>query len=154
MRSSLLALLCGTALLLGCGASVVDEPSSSSTTPGAGGTGGAGGCPVLEPGDGDPCTTPGLACVLSASCCSPTATCSGGKWSVPPPACAEPCLPCGSKACGGNGVCVTVHGAISAPMEHYCAQNPCADQPTTCACAASLCPNGCDAADATEVACY
>lgn len=152
MRTSF---LCFAVLLLGCGARGIDPGSgggsgSSTTTSATGGEG----CPVLEPNDGDLCTTPGQVCVLSATCCSPTATCTGGIWSVPAPTCAQPCVPCGDASCGGSGVCVTVEGALSSPLQHHCAVDPCGGQPLTCACAAFLCPNGCDGAGSGMISCY
>jgi hypothetical protein len=152
MRALLLSAVLGlTTALLGCGGNVI-VPDRDGGGGSAGGAGGASACPALEPRDGDACATPGLTCVLSGTCCGPTATCSGGIWSVPPPACAEACASCGPTAC--QGICVTVEGALSSPLDYHCAPDPCAGQTPSCACAGSLCPTGCDGFGSGTLLCY
>jgi hypothetical protein len=158
MRFSLPTILfCLTAAPLGCGSNVIEPVStggSGGSTAGTGGAGGGDACPVLEPNDGDPCTTPGLTCILTATCCSPMATCSGGHWSVAPPDCQQPCLSCGPVNCGTNAVCINVEGGLSSPLQYFCAANPCDGQSPSCACAGSLCPSGCDGTDGQTLICH
>jgi len=131
---------------LGCGGKAVIDGAGATSSAGTTHTdgGSTGECPAIAPHDGEACSSAGLTCLLSALCCEPTATCSGGTWHVPPPTCPQPpCYACYSvdDRCSTDALCVV--DFPGGDDTYHCAENPCGDQPVDCTCAASLCPTGC-----------
>lgn len=163
---------------VGCGGNVVVDGAAgtggvtstttsssigASTTTGSSGTttfttGTGEGCPAIPPHEGDPCSSPGLACPMPLLCCGPTVTCSAGTWHVPPVACAQPCIPCGNdQGCAGDAVCVEEPSAGPPPPggpRLDCKANPCAGQTLSCSCASSVCEGaGCQGVMGNWVLC-
>jgi hypothetical protein len=132
---------------------------STTATSTSSGAGGAGGCPVLAPNDGDPCDSPGLVCHVPV-CCGGVATCTGDVWHVEADFCDHLCpAPCPGTnlTCDLGGVCVNnpIGGGPALPQPHYnCAFDPCMGAPLSCSCAASLCVVGpCAEASGSVVTC-
>jgi hypothetical protein len=151
-------LLLGTGALLitACGGKVIVDgipegaggagggggaPSSSSSSSiassnvGSSGTGGI--CPV-NVGIEALCSQEGQVCPMPLSCCSGSATCSGGRWHFSAVKCGQPCTSqCGPDdfSCQANAVCVAYIGKITT---YQCRDKPCAGS-LACGCAEPLC---------------